>query len=347
MLNEKYRIRSYTKDNGAPVMICGTFSTRVPLLYKRKRTMTQTGVKNKYDLVGFFLKITGLDFDYFEDCTLTVSKSHIEPDEDCGFEINEASMLGKRNREYEVPDLKKYNNKMTEELGISPSKLLKMWNAVTMKEFYNPHRKDLYKYCWFKRSLLDHWVRFYFKYFDDISILKQEGKEYFIPNLIKQGMIPLPETEEYLKACSTSRLNRLSDVFDLSSSRLFPFWYDVPSGLLQSDFKYYISNAYSCWRFGFKVKDITQNIILLCDSDFKDHPSPIPDWFKHVFKGSFIDPFKPTEEEAVMFCLEKGVDFFEFNEVFTCNMRDKIYTHFVEHKKWRETRSINNYIEEF
>ena len=347
MLNEKYRIRSYTKDNGAPVMTCGTFSTRIPLLYKRKRTMTRSGVKYKYDLVGFFLKITGLDFDYFEDCTLTVSKSHTEPDEECELDTLVGCTLGKRNREYEVPDLKKYNKKMTEELGISPSKLLKMWNAVTMKEFYNPHRKDLYKYCWFKRSLLGHWVRSYFKYFDDINILKQEGKEYFIPNLIKQGMIPLPETEEYLKECSTSRLNRLSDIFDLGSSRLFPFWFDVPSGLLQQDFKYYISNAYSCWRFGFKIKDITRNIVLLCDSDFKDHPSPIPDWFKHVFKGSFMDPFKPTEEEAVMFCLEKSVDFFEFNEVFTCNMKDKIYTHFTEHKKWRESESNSKYTEEF
>ena len=346
MINEKYRIRSYTEDNGAPVMTCGSFSTRVPLLYKRKRTMTQTGVKNKYDLVGFFLRITGLDLDYFEDCTLTVSKSHIEPDEDCGFEINEAGMLGKRNREYKVPDLKKYNKKMTEELGISPSKLLKMWNAVTMKEFYNPHRKDLYKYCWFKRSLLDRWVKSYFKHFDEISILKQERKEYFIPNLIKHGKIPPSETEEYLKTCSISRLNLLSDVFNLCSSHLFPFWKDVPSGLLQNNFRYCISNAYTCWRFGFKIKDITKDIVFNCDSDFKDHPSPIPSWFIHIFKGSFTDPFNPTEEEAVMFCLEKGVDFFEFNELFTCNMKDKIYTHVIEYKKWRERRSVNGYNEE-
>ena len=308
--------------------------------------MTQSGIKHKHDLIGFFLKITGLDFDYFEDCMMTVFKSHTEPKEDCDFNIGEHNISGNRNREYEVPDLKKYNKKMTEELGISPSKLLKMWNAVTMKEFYNPHRKDLYKYCWFKRSLLDHWVRSYFEYFDDINILKQEGKEYFIPNLIKQGMIPLPETEEYLKTYSTSRLNRLSDVFDLSSSRLFPLWYDVPSGLLQNNFRYCISNAYTCWRFGFKIKDITKDIVFDCASDFKDHPSHIPSWFIHIFKGSFTDPFKPTEEEAVMFCLEKGVDFFEFNELFTCNMKDKIYTHVIEYKEWCERRSVNGYNEE-
>lgn len=194
-----------------------------------------------------------------------------------------------------ISEHKPYGKYLSDELGISPTKLFKVYKAIEWKVFIKPHEKVLLKYCFKFRSFVPTYVNRYYKELSEISSYMGTADEWKVPFLLYRGSVP--EGVDLSK----QSLSRAKVIAAISYPHLAV---DIPTTYLK------------VWNFQATPQDILlssllkRGRLLKCSEHYNTHALR-RELLKHRVENCFLDLKKPSEEELIMFTLDAGIDILE------------------------------------